>query len=55
MGLALSRQPTLWDVPEPLAYHDPGRKGFVSILRNRPGDRMRQTTHKLVNLNRPGF
>lgn len=50
MGLALSRQPTLWDVPEPLAYHDPERKGFVSILRNRPGDRMRQTTHKLVNL-----
>lgn len=50
MGLALSRQATLWDVPEPLAYHDPERKGFVSILRKRPGDRMQQTTHKLVNL-----
>lgn len=50
MGLALVQQPSLWDVPEPLTYHDPERKGFVSILRKRPGDRMRQTTHKLEHL-----
>lgn len=52
MGLALAHQPSLWDVPEPLTYHDPERKGFVSILRKRPGDRMRQTTHKLEHLPR---
>ncbi len=50
MGLALARQPSLCDVPEPLTYHDPQRKGFVSFLRLRPGDRMRQTTHKLEHL-----
>ena len=50
MGLALARQPGLCDVPEPLTYHDPQRKGFVSFLRSRPGDRMRQTTHKLEHL-----
>lgn len=52
MGLALAQQPLPWHVPEPLTYHDPERMGFVSFLRLRPGDRMRQTTHKLQHLPR---
>lgn len=52
MGLALAQRPPSWEVPEPLTYHDPQRKGFVSFLRKRPGDQMRQTTHKLEHLPR---